>query len=129
MNNIVEHGDELRFAIEQSPRNLRDNGALAQRDAEDLREQMDSSDGFKALRRDSDEDIERRIELPSGVDRKRGTSGGGPSWFGRISKRVLLIALLILAFNLVWVVSIEQTILPATQGFRQAWRTPQDDLE
>jgi membrane fusion protein (multidrug efflux system) len=96
MNNTIEHSDENQFANGQSSRDLRDNPALAHPDVEDLRERTDSGDGLEALRRDSDEALERRIELPGGVDGKHGTSGGSPL-FSRRSKRVLLVMILILA--------------------------------
>jgi membrane fusion protein, multidrug efflux system len=100
MNNIIEHGDEHQFANGQSSRDLRDNPDATQHDLEDLRERADSSDGLEALRKDSDEDLERRIELPARVDGKHGTSGGSPL-FGRSSKRILLLAMLILALGAV----------------------------
>jgi membrane fusion protein (multidrug efflux system) len=96
MNNIIENGNKYTFANGQSTRDLRDNSADTQADLEDLREHADSSDGLEALRKDSDEDLERRIELPDRVDGKRGTSGGRPL-FSRSSKRILLLAMLILA--------------------------------
>ena len=66
----------------------------------DLNESTDSRDGLEALRRDSDEDLERRIELPDGAEGEFGTSGGSP-WFRHITKRVLLVVLLILAVGAV----------------------------
>jgi membrane fusion protein (multidrug efflux system) len=63
-------------------------------------QQTDLSDPLEALRRDSDEVLERRIELPDGPGRKSGTSGGSP-WFRRITKRVVLLVLLFLAVGAV----------------------------
>ena len=100
MNNIVENGKKYTFANGQSTRDLRDNSTDTQTDLEDLREHADSSDGLEALRKDSDEDLERRIELPDRIDGKRGTSGGSPL-FSRSSKRILLLAMLILALGAV----------------------------
>jgi membrane fusion protein (multidrug efflux system) len=100
MNNTIENDDKFRFANGQNNRDLRDNPDATQHDLEDLREHADSSDGLEALRNDSDEDLERRIELPDSVDGKRGTSGGSPL-FSRSSKRVLLLAMLILALGAV----------------------------
>jgi len=96
MNNSIENNGDLLFANGQSTRDLRDNRGAAQHDLEGLRERADSNGGLEALRQDSDQDLERRIDLPIGVDGKDGTSGGGP-WYRRISKRVLLVATLILA--------------------------------
>jgi membrane fusion protein (multidrug efflux system) len=100
MNNIIEHGDETQFANGQGSRDLRDNSDASQRDLEDLRQRVDSSDGLQALRKDSDQDLERRIELPDRVDGNHRPSGGGPL-FSRSSKRVLLLAMLILALGAV----------------------------
>jgi membrane fusion protein (multidrug efflux system) len=88
MNNSIENNGEFRFANGQSNRDLRDD--------EDLREGTDSSDGLEALRRNSDEDLERQIKLPDRVDGDGGSSGGG-AWYRRINKRILLAATLILA--------------------------------
>ncbi|HWJ41474.1 MAG TPA: HlyD family secretion protein [Candidatus Limnocylindrales bacterium] len=88
MNNTIENNGEFRFANGQSNRDLRDD--------KNLREGMDSSDGLEALRRNSDEDLERQIKLPDRVDRDGGSSGGGGS-SRRINKRILLAAMLILA--------------------------------
>jgi membrane fusion protein (multidrug efflux system) len=98
MNNMIENSNEYKFANGQSTRDLRDNPGATQTDFEDLREHPDSSDGLEALRQDSDQDLERRIELPDRVDGKRGTSGSGPL-FSRSSKRVLLLAMLILVLG------------------------------
>jgi membrane fusion protein (multidrug efflux system) len=100
MNNMTEYDDETQFANGQSSRDLRDNSDVTQPDLKDLRERADSGDGLEALRRDSDEELERRIELPDRVDGKPGTSGGGPL-FSRRSKRVLLVMMLILAMGAV----------------------------
>ena len=100
MNNIIEYGDETQFANGQNSRDLRDHPDTAQREIEDLRERTDSSDGLEALRRDSDEELERQIELPERVDGDHGNSGGSPL-FSRSSKRVLLLAMLVLAFGAV----------------------------
>ncbi|MGC2494939.1 HlyD family secretion protein [Candidatus Binatus sp.] len=93
MKNIVEHGDEYRFANGQSPRDLRDDHEVG-----DLHERTDPGDGLEALRQDSDQYLERRIESPDSVDGKHRPSGGSPL-FSRSSKRVLLLAMLILALG------------------------------
>jgi membrane fusion protein (multidrug efflux system) len=98
MNNLTGDNDRDQFANGQSSRDLRVNSDApeleVQLDVADLRQRTDSSDRMKALRKDSHEDL-NRIELPDGVDRASGTSGGRPR-FRRITKRVLLVALLIL---------------------------------
>jgi membrane fusion protein, multidrug efflux system len=91
MDNIGGNSGEVQFANGQSSRDLRDLPG-------DLHEPTDSSDPFEALRQDSDEDLERRIELPRRLAADYDTSGGGP-WFRRISKRVALIVLLVLALG------------------------------
>jgi membrane fusion protein, multidrug efflux system len=88
MNNIFETSDQHQFANGQSRRDLRDNPDTAPRD------------GLEALRRDTDADIERRIESPDRVDGDYGTSNGGP-WFRRIGKRFVLVALLVFALGAV----------------------------
>src|SRR5713226_2630332 len=100
MNNIIENNGEIRFANGQSNRDLRDNSVATPHDQQDLRDGTDSSGGLEALRRNSDEDLERHIKLPERVDREDGSSGGGP-WYRRITKRVLFVALLILALGAV----------------------------
>jgi membrane fusion protein, multidrug efflux system len=91
MDNIGGNNGEVQFANGQSRRDLRDLPA-------DLHERTDSSDPFEALRQDSDEALERRIELPRRLVGDYDASGGGP-WFRRISKRVVLIVLLVLALG------------------------------
>jgi membrane fusion protein, multidrug efflux system len=91
MDNIGGNNGEVQFANGQSRRDLRDLPA-------DLHERTDSSDPFEALRQDSDEALERRIELPRRLVGDYDAYGGGP-WFRRISKRVVLIVLLVLALG------------------------------
>jgi membrane fusion protein (multidrug efflux system) len=99
MDNTNQDNEKFRFANGQNHRDLRDHPASAHDDAADLSERVDSrtnsNDGLQALRNDSDQDLERRIELPERFD-DHGTSGRGP-WYRRISKRVLLVAMLIFA--------------------------------
>jgi membrane fusion protein (multidrug efflux system) len=103
MNDIIEDNDEDQFANGKTNRDLRASSAAAeletQLDVEDLRERADSNDRLEALRKDSGEDLDRRIELPRATG-KFGTSGGSP-WFRRITKRVLLVVLLVLALGAV----------------------------
>ncbi len=100
MDNTNQDNEKFRFANGQNHRDLRDNPASAHDDATDLSERTDSrtnsNDGLQALRNDSDQDLERRIELPERVAGNDDTSGRGP-WYRRISKRILLLAMLILA--------------------------------
>jgi membrane fusion protein (multidrug efflux system) len=65
-------------------------------EAGDLREDTDSSGRLEGLRSDSGEDLDRRIELRDRDGAKYGTSGGS-SRFRRISKRVVLVVMLVLA--------------------------------
>ncbi len=89
MDNIIENNGERQFANGQSSRDLRVSSDV-------IVEPTDSSDPFNALRRDSGEDLERRIELREAVDGEHGSSDGSPL-FRRISKRVVLVVLLVLA--------------------------------
>jgi membrane fusion protein, multidrug efflux system len=93
MDNIVENNNEVQFANGQNSRDLRAS-------SENLHEQTDTIEPQKALRRDTDEVLERRIESPAGPGRKSGTSGGGP-WYRRITKRVVFLLLLVLAVGAV----------------------------
>jgi membrane fusion protein (multidrug efflux system) len=79
MDNINQNDEKFQFANGQNHRDLRDHPGNA----------------LEALRADSDPDLERRIELPERVV-DHDTSGQGP-WYRRISKRVLLLAMLIVA--------------------------------
>ncbi|MGA9723264.1 MAG: biotin/lipoyl-binding protein, partial [Candidatus Binatus sp.] len=94
MNNIIENSNETSFANGQSYRDLRGSSDV-------IGEPTDSSDPFNALRRDSGEDLGRLIELGElgeAGEGEHGTSGGNP-WFHRISKRVVLVVLLVLALG------------------------------
>jgi membrane fusion protein, multidrug efflux system len=99
MTNFIGNNGEVQFANGQSSRDLRVN-------SENLLEWSDSIDPLEALRKDSDEVIERRIELPDGLGRKSGSSDGSPSggsrWYGRITKRFLLLVLLVLVVGAVF---------------------------
>jgi hypothetical protein len=80
MNNIIEDNDGDQFANGQSSRDLRVSSDAAepppQLDLNYPRERSDSSDGLQALRKNSGEDLDRRIELPDGAEGEFGTSGG-----------------------------------------------------
>jgi membrane fusion protein (multidrug efflux system) len=93
MDNLVGNNGAVQFANGQSSRDLRASSG-------NLHELTDSSDPLEALRRDSDEVLERRIELPDGPGQKSGTSGGSP-WYRRVTKRVVLLVLLVLAVGAV----------------------------
>jgi membrane fusion protein, multidrug efflux system len=93
MDNIIGNNGEVQFANGQNSRDLRAS-------SENLHDQTDSIQPLEALRRDSDQVLERRIELPDGLGRTSGTSGGSP-WHRRITKRVVLLALLALAVGAV----------------------------
>ena len=94
MNNFIGNNGEVQFANGQSSRDLRVN-------SENLLERIDSIDPLEALRKDSDEVLERRIELPDGLRRESGSSGGS-RWYGRITKRFVLLVLLVLAVGAVF---------------------------
>jgi hypothetical protein len=104
MNDLIKNHDRNQFANGQSSRDLRVSSDARESetrlDVETLFEPRPSSDPLEALRSDSDEVLERRIELPNGPRRKSGTSGGSP-WFRRITKRVVLLVLLVLAVGAV----------------------------
>jgi membrane fusion protein (multidrug efflux system) len=93
MDKFVENEDQVQFANGQNNRDLRASSG-------NLRERTDSSDPLEALRRHSDEVLERRIELPDGPELKSGPSGGSP-WYRRITRRVVLLVLLVLAVGAV----------------------------
>ena len=111
MNNIIGNNGNVQFANRQSPRDLRDDHGSG-----DLLERADSGDGLEALRQDSDLDLGRSIELPERVDGKRGTSGGSPL-FSRSRKRVLLLAMLILAIG---------AIAPFAWNYLQSYESTDD---
>jgi membrane fusion protein (multidrug efflux system) len=104
MNDFTEDNNENQFANGQSSRDLRVRLDAAepetQLDVGDLRKLTDSSDRLEALRKNSGEDLNRRIELPDEVEEQHDTSGGSP-WFRRITKRVLLVVLLVLTLGAV----------------------------
>jgi len=60
MDNIIGNNGELRFANGQSSRDLRAS-------SENLHERTNSSNALKALRRDSDEVLERRTQYHQSV--------------------------------------------------------------
>ena len=93
MDDIIENNCEVEFANGQSSRDLRTS-------SDNLHERTDLRDPLEALRKDSDEIIERRIGLPGRPRRKSGTSVGSP-WYRRINKRVVLLVLLVLAVGAV----------------------------
>jgi membrane fusion protein (multidrug efflux system) len=103
MSNINEN-TEGRFANGKSSRDLRASSDAevpeTEFDAENLRERTESGDGLEALRQDSDEDLDRSIEVRDRDGAKYGTSGGRPR-FRHINKRILLLVLLILALGAV----------------------------
>src|ERR1700722_17690167 len=91
MENSFQYHDETQFADGQNYRDLRDGPGATQ---------LDSRDHLEALR-ENPEQPSRQIELPDVTDSEPyGTSSGSPR-FRRISKRVLLVVLLILALGAV----------------------------
>src|SRR5580700_5541842 len=114
MNNFIGNNGEVQFANGQSSRDLRVN-------SENLLERIDSIERLEALRKDSDEVIDRRIELPDGLGRKSGSSGGSPSggsrWYGRITKRFVLLMLLVLALG---------SVFPFAWNYLQSYESTDD---
>jgi membrane fusion protein (multidrug efflux system) len=110
MSNSAENDGAGQFAEGESGRNLQVGlnrpgpdtslgleGPPLHADPEDphAEPQGDSNDRLEALKQDSVGDRDRRIELAEGSEREH-ASGGGPR-FKRTPRRVLLVALLILA--------------------------------
>src|ERR1700691_1698938 len=93
MGDIVGNNGDVQFANGQSSRDLRDI-------PEALHERTDLIDPFEALRRDSDEALEPRVESLLRLAEDNDAAGGVP-WYRRISKRVVLVVLLILALGAV----------------------------
>jgi membrane fusion protein (multidrug efflux system) len=99
MDASTENSGALAFADGQNLRHLRDgldHGELDSQSApEALRKRADSEDRHEALRQDSGDERYRRIQLPRAREPEHGAPGGGR--FGRISRRLVLAALLLLA--------------------------------
>jgi membrane fusion protein (multidrug efflux system) len=93
MANIIENNGKEQFANGYSSRDL-------QAGSGNLHEPTASSDRLEALRKDSDEGLQRRIELPDGPGRTAATSGGN-RWYRPISRRVVLLVLLVLVVGAV----------------------------
>jgi membrane fusion protein (multidrug efflux system) len=117
MNSFIEGNAEDPFADGESSRDLQASADARepQLELEDLRERTDLSEGLKALRNNSGDDL-NRIELPDGAAGDDGTTGGG-SWFRHISKRILLAVLLVLALG---------TISPFAWGYLQSYESTDD---
>jgi hypothetical protein len=109
MDNIVGNNGEEQFANGQSSRDLRAVSG-------NLQEPAGSSEPLEALRTDSDEILERRIELPGGPARQSGTSGGSP-WYRWISKRLVLLVLLVLAAG---------AVAPFARNYLQSYESTDD---
>jgi membrane fusion protein (multidrug efflux system) len=99
MKSLPEEKGENQFANGESSRDLRVSADATEPQFEvgDLREHTELSEGLKALRNNSGEDL-NRIDLPDGAEGEFVTAGGG-SWFRRITKRVLLAVLLALVLG------------------------------
>jgi membrane fusion protein (multidrug efflux system) len=100
MDASIEDNGVAAFADGQTLRDSRgglDNDELDPQPALEVpRERADSDDRREALRQDGGDERYRRIELPGAKEPERGASGGNRR-FGRISWRVLLGVLLLLA--------------------------------
>jgi membrane fusion protein (multidrug efflux system) len=111
---FIENNSENEFANRTSSRDLR----LTADETEnpfDFLLQADSIDGLKALRQDSPRDFNPRALL-HGAPADNRVSHGGP-WFRRVSKRTLLIALLILAIG---------AIAPFAWNYLQSYESTDD---
>ena len=101
MNSFIEGNGEDPFAEGEVSRVLRVSVDATdpemQLELEDLGERWDSSNRLEAFRKNSGGDL-GDIELGDGAEGEVGTRGGG-SWFRRISKRLLLVVLLVLVLG------------------------------
>jgi membrane fusion protein (multidrug efflux system) len=104
VSTFIESNNRAQFADGQNSRDLRaDPGARkldAQIDPEELREHTDSQDRMEALKQDASDERYRRIEVTPASEREHGPLGGGPR-FNRTTRRVLLVALLVIAVGAV----------------------------
>ncbi len=100
MDASIENNGAAAFADGQNLRDLRDGLDPGEPDSQPAlevpRERADSEDRREALRRDGGDERYRRIELPGSSEPKHGASGGSRR-FGRISRRLVLAALLLFA--------------------------------
>ncbi|MGH7905168.1 MAG: HlyD family secretion protein, partial [Candidatus Binataceae bacterium] len=94
MDTFVEDDGEGRFVDSENHRHLRNGAGAAELDSQDPRERAESSDRLEALKPGPIRDLQ--IELTNEPNRKHGGSGGGP-WRKRISWRIALMALAVLA--------------------------------
>jgi membrane fusion protein (multidrug efflux system) len=99
MNDCIEDNGADQFANGRSLRDLRVTSDAAGQEnppePEGLGGLTESSERFEALHQNFDDELNRRIKLPNGHAGDQGTSHGG-QWYGRVTKRVLLIASLVL---------------------------------
>ena len=114
MKDSIENNGENLFANGASTRDLRVKPDESE-DPFDFLVRKDSSDGLEALRQDSSQDFNHRVLLPDAAA-DNGVSRGGP-WFRRINKRVLLIALLLLAIG---------AIAPFAWNYLQSYESTDD---
>jgi membrane fusion protein (multidrug efflux system) len=117
MNSFIEGNGEDPFADGESSRDLRVSADVTEPRLElgDLGERTELSEGLKALRNNSGEDLDR-IDLPDGAEGEFVTTGGS-SWFRRISKRALLAALLVLVLG---------TLSPFAWNYLQSYESTDD---
>jgi membrane fusion protein (multidrug efflux system) len=118
MNNIIDENGGNQFANGQCRRDSRVNldfeEVNTQLALERLRKRAaDSNDRLEALRKNSDAELDRRIELPA---EDRGISNGG-KWFRRIGKRAAAITLLVLALA---------AIAPVVWNYLQSYESTDD---
>jgi multidrug resistance efflux pump len=106
MNTLLEDTDQEKFAIRQDYRNLRGerdaaNEPDAQVDSRGPDVLADSTDPLEAFERDFIEDARPRVDSINDSRGEQHSSGGGP-WYKQINRRMLLVALLLLAVVALW---------------------------
>ena len=85
-------------------------------DSEGLGESAESRDRLEALRQNSDDELNRRIKLPNRPAGGHGRSNGG-RWYSHITKRVLLVTLLVLVVG---------AIAPFAWNYSQSYQSTDD---
>jgi len=97
MNNFVEENGKMRFANGQISRDLREQSDATELDLHlDVRdrESTDLADGLNALQSGSFDDGHRLVDA---LGLKADNASAGPAWYRRVTRRVAVIALLLLA--------------------------------
>jgi membrane fusion protein, multidrug efflux system len=98
VDTFIEDSGGKQFADGEITRDLR--VGVDGRDQDTRQDPQLDTNPLEALRQNPDDERYRRIELPAAPAREHSGSGGG-SWFKRITRRVLLAALLVIAVGAV----------------------------